>query len=422
MTEDFLHYVWQYKNYLQPIETTQGEEIIVLDAGMLNTGAGPDFSSAKVRIGDKVWVGNVELHLKSSDWLRHGHNTDPSYDSVVLHVVYEHDVDIVTAGGNTLDVLELKSRLKDSQYHKYKSLLGSHAWIPCSSQLTEIQDITIYAWLDRLLIERLEQKVAHIEELLQATKTNWEEAFYWSLARNFGFNTNADAFEQLAQSTPIEVLARYKDNLFQLEALLFGQANLLNGRLKDEYVNDLIMEYEFLKQKHKLTPISGHLWKFLRMRPVNFPTVRLAQFAQLVYQSSHLFSVIIQTERLVDLRKFFDLNPSAYWEEHFVFGKKTKKRTKALGQSSFDLILINTIVPYLFVYGHHQQKEHLKDRALMFLQHTKAENNSIVQRFAQEGIHAHNAGHSQALLQLKKSYCSQQKCLQCAIGLQVIKQ
>lgn len=421
MTEDFLYYLWQYKTYKLPLCTMGGEEITVLDTGMRNYDSGPDFSFAKLKIGDTVWAGNVEMHLKSSDWIRHGHGDDPAYESVILHVVYEHDADVVTSGGSKLDVLELKERLENGEYARYKKLITSKTWVACSGQIKEINDVNLYAWLDRLLVERLEAKVEVVEALLQSTKNNWEQAFYISLARNFGFNTNSDAFELLARHTPIEVLARYKNSLFQLEALLFGQSSLINPNLKEEYPKSLYEEYVFLQKKHHLSPINASMWKFLRMRPVNFPSIRIAQFAKLVHQSSHLFSVIIDTDKLEDLRVFFELDPSVYWEDHYVFGKKSKVQKKCFGYSSFDLVLINTIVPFLFVYAQHQGDEALRNRALMFLQHTKAESNAMVKSFGREGVKVHHAGHSQALIQLKNNYCQHQKCLQCTVGICLVK-
>ncbi len=421
MTEDFLYHVWQLKNYKLPLITTDGQMIQVMEVGKLNHESGPDFSEARVQIGNALWTGQIEMHLKSSDWNRHGHSMDAAYDSVILHVVYEHDMDIFTKGGNKLDVLELKDKIDVNQYYRYKELLNSQQWVACSNQLQKVNDFKTYSWLDRLLIERLENKTNQIEELLSQTNNNWEQAFYLNLARNFGFNVNAEPFEQLARNTPIEILARYMDSIFQLEAILFGQSSLLNDQIKDSYLQELNTEYKFLQHKHQLEAIPSHLWKFMRMRPVNFPTIRLAQFAQLLHQSSHLFSVVINTDKLEDLNAFFKLMPSDYWHYHYVFGKKTKESKKAFGKSSFDLILINTIVPFLFVYANHQNQFWLKDRAILFLQHTVSENNTITKRFSADGIKSHHAGHSQALIELKNNYCSAKRCLHCAIGLQLIK-
>jgi len=421
MTEDFLYNVWQYKNYNHSLKTVDGKDVIVLDVGIRNNDSGPDFSAAKIRIGDTIWHGNIEMHINSSDWIKHGHGTDEAYDSVILHFVYENDIDIVSVGGNSLEVVEIKGNIKVGQYARYKELIGGRTWISCANQVNDVNDIIVYSWLDRLLIERLERKTDTIENSLKENNNNWEQTFYIHLARNFGFNTNSDVFEQLARHTPIDVLARYKDSIFQLEALLFGQSALLNPQLKDEYSRALIEEFKFLKRKHKLEAVYSYQWKFLRMRPVNFPTIRIAQFAKLIHKSSHLFSLIVDIKKLDDLRFLFILEPSEYWDDHYVFGKKAKAVKKAFGKSSFDLVLINTIVPFLFVYANHIGDESLKSRALMFLQHTKTENNSIIKRFAQNNIVAHNASQSQSLLELKNMYCKNQRCLQCAIGLDVIK-
>jgi hypothetical protein len=421
MTEDFLYYLWKFRVYSIPAFTTQGKAIRVVDVGQQNTGSGPDFSGARIYIDDIMWAGNVEIHVKSSDWNRHRHQHDSAYDSVILHVVYEHDMEIVTSGNSTLEVFELKGQFDIQQYLRYNQIIASRLWIPCSGQWHQYNDFTVYSWLDRMLIERLEAKVEAIESILSQFQGNWEQAFYVSLARNFGFNVNSEAFEQLARSIPIQVLARYKDSVFQLEALLFGQASLLNSQLLDGYVHELKGEYEYLAKKHQLKPIEGYLWKFMRLRPVNFPTLRIAQFAQLIHQSSHLFSKVLTATKLSDLQVLFSLKASEYWDKHYHFAKKAKEFPKVFGDSSFDLVLINTIVPFLFVYGHHQNSEELKERAFMFLQHTKAESNSIIQRFAKESVIAHHAGQSQALLHLKNQYCSHISCLQCALGMELIR-
>ncbi len=421
MTEDFLYYLWQYKNYKNSLVTVDGKGVTVVDVGVRNYDSGPDFKEAKIIINNTIWYGSIEMHIKSSDWIKHAHDTDEAYDSVILHFVYENDIDIKTIGGNLLDVVELKGNIKVGQYARFKELVASKSWIPCSKQIKDVKDLILYSWLDRLLIDRLERKTIEIENSLKDNTNNWEQTFYISLARNFGFNTNSDAFEQLAKLTPIDVIARYKNNLFQLEALMFGQSSLLNPALNDEYSKKLISEYEFLKRKHKLESVYSYQWKFLRMRPVNFPTIRIAQFAKLISKSSHLFSLIIEMGKLDDIRKLFEIDPSEYWTNHYVFGKKAKSSKKSFGNSSFNLILINTIVPFLFVYSNHNGDDNLKTRALMFLQHTKPENNSIISNFLHDGVVVHNAAQSQALLELKNNYCKQQKCLQCAIGLQLIR-
>ena len=421
MTEDFLYYIWQYRLMNGDLETTQGEPIVIIDLGQRNEDSGPDFFNARIKIGNTEWAGNVEMHTRSSDWMRHNHNQDANYDSVILHVVYECDAMIENAMGEVIPCMELKGKIDEKLYFRYRNLIGSHDWIACAPQLNTVPDLILYSWLDRLLAERLERKTDYIESFLKSSKGNWETAFYYALARNFGFNVNAEPFEQLARSIPLEVLAKNRDSLFKIEALLFGQSGMLNARLKDDYSQRLVKEYGFLKKKYSLDPIAGYQWKFMRLRPGNFPSIRIAQFAQLIYKSSHLLSKIVKTEKLQQLKEFFQLEASAYWDEHYSFGKKSKSKTKRMGESSFDLILINTLVPFLFVYANHQNNSELRERALNFLTQTKAEQNSIVKRYKETGITANNAAQSQALLTLKNDYCKYLKCLDCAIGNRLIR-
>ncbi len=421
MTEDFLYYLWQYRLINRDITTTLGEPIILIDMGQRNDGSGPDFFNARIKIGTTEWAGNVEMHTKSSDWMRHNHDKDPNYDSVILHVVYECDTLIHNATNEEIPCLELKGKIDEKLYFRYRNLISSREWIACAPQLGDVPDLILYSWLDRLLAERLERKSDYIEQFLTASKGNWETAFYYALARNFGFNVNGDPFEQLARSIPLEVLAKNRDSLFKIEALLFGQSGMLNARLKDEYSQRLIKEYDFLKKKYDLEPIAGYQWKFMRLRPGNFPSIRIAQFAQLIFKSSHLLSKIVKHEKLAQLKEFFQLEASEYWDEHYSFGKKSKSKTKRMGESSFDLILINTLVPFLFVYANHQKDGELRERALNFLTQTKAEQNSIVKRYKETGITANNAAQSQALLTLKNDYCKYLKCLDCAIGNRLIR-
>ncbi|MCK5856830.1 MAG: DUF2851 family protein [Bacteroidales bacterium] len=421
MTEDFLYYIWQYRLMKHDIETTTDESIIIIDTGQQNDGSGPDFFNARLKIGNTEWAGNVEMHSKASDWMRHKHDVDPNYDSVILHVVYDCDMMINNATDEEIPCLELKGKIDEKLYFRYKNLIASREWIACAQQLNEIPDLILFSWLDRLLAERLERKTDYIEAFLQSSNGNWEMAFYYALARNFGFNVNSEPFEQLARSIPLDVLAKNRDSLFKIEALLFGQSGMLNERLKDEYSQKLIAEYEFLRKKYQLEPIAGYQWKFMRLRPGNFPSIRIAQFAQLIFKSTHLLSKIVKTEKLSQLKDFFQLEASDYWNEHYSFGKKSKNRKKRMGESSFDLILINTLVPFLFVYANHQKDDELRERALFFLSQTKAEQNSIVKRYRETGITATNAAQSQALLTLKNDYCKYLKCLDCAIGNRLIR-
>ena len=421
MTEDFLYYIWQYRLFQGDLTTRENEAVVLIDTGTRNDGSGPDFFNARIKIGNTEWAGNVEMHIRASDWYRHGHEKDKAYDSVILHLVYDCDEAVRNSKGEVLPCIELRNKIDEALYYRYRKLIATREWIACAPQLKDVPDLIVYSWLDRLLAERLERKADYIEGFLQASKGHWETAFYYALARNFGFNVNADPFEQLARSLPLEVLAKNRDSLLKLEALLFGQAGLLNPKLKDEYAQELNREYEFLKKKYSLEPVAAYQWKFMRLRPVNFPTIRIAQFAQLIYKSTHLLSKILETENLESLKEFFRLGTSEYWVNHYTFGKKSKAREKQFGARSFDLVLINTIVPFLFVYAQHQKNENLKARALNFLGRTPAEQNSIIRRFAESGIKCQNAAQSQALLRLRNDYCKYLKCLDCAIGNRLIR-
>ena len=323
--------------------------------------------------------------------------------------------------GEVIPTFSVRGHYPESVYYRYRTLVSGRDWIPCAGMIREVSDLVIYNWIDRVLIERLERKTAYFEEILSETRGNWEETFYIILARSFGFNTNSQPFEMLARSVPLSILAKHKDNLFQLEALLFGQAGLLNERLKDDYSEKLFAEYEFLRKKYSLENVKSYTWKFMRMRPVNFPTIRIAEFAQLIFQSRHLLSSLLEIDKLEQLKSFFDVGVSDYWQTHYTFGNESKKKNKSLGKASFDLILINTIVPFLFVYGRHNDNEAFVKRALLFLQQTKPENNGIIRRWSVTGIPAVNAAQSQALLTLKNEYCNQIRCLNCAIGNSILK-
>ena len=420
MTEDFLYYIWQFRLTKGELTTADGEAVTVIDPGQRNEDSGPDFFNARVKIGQTEWAGNVEMHVRASDWVKHGHQDDHAYDSVILHVVHDCDMEIHNHQKEVIPCLELKNNMEEALYFRYRKLTGSRNWIACAPQLKEVPDLIVFSWLNRLLIERLERKTESIESYLQSSNGHWEEAFYYALARNFGFNVNAEAFEQLARSLPLEVLAKNRSDIFKLEALLFGQSGLLNPKLKDAYVQNLLAEYDFLRKKYSLEPIASYQWKFMRLRPVNFPTIRIAQFAQLIHKSTHLLSKIVEAQKLEKLRDFFRLETTEYWLDHYSFGKSSKARKKLFGDSSFDLVLINTIVPFLFVYANHQKDDELKERALDFLSRTKAEQNSIIRKFAESGIKSSNASQTQALLTLKNDYCKYLKCLDCAIGSRLI--
>ncbi len=421
MNESFLYYLWKFRLYnSSQLQTEDGETIEVIHPGQQNTDAGPDFFNAKIKIGKTVWAGNVEIHVKADDWQKHGHVNNRAFDNTILHVVHEGSHQIKRADNTLIPVLQLKNQYDSQRWNQYEQFISSKSWTPCANQIHTVDALTIQQTIDRMLTERLERKVKKIEILLQQNKGSWEESFYLQLARNFGFKTNADPFELLARSLPLSILAKHKNNLFQIEALVFGQSGLLNENNKDEYATKLFKEYSFLKTKFNLKNLEGHLWKFARMHPPGFPTIRLAQFAELVYQSSHLFSKVLETKNYKDLQKLFDVDTSEYWQTHFVFDKQTKPVEKSLGTSSIENILINTLAPFLFFYGKQKNEPHQVDKAFEWLEQCLPENNVTIRGWKELNIKANSAYQSQALIQLKNEYCNAKKCLTCTIGLKLL--
>ncbi len=422
MTEEFLHHIWKFKLFDQSdLKTTAGEAIEILKAGIHNFDSGPDFFNAQLKVGDTLWAGNAEIHINASDWKKHFHQHDKAYNNIIVHIVYNADEPIYRTSGETIPTIEIKERIDKKIFLNYLNFKSSSDWIPCEKQISGVPEFILNSTLDKLLLERLERKSKSISDSLQLNNNNWEETFYQHLARNFGFKTNAEPFELLAKSIPSLVLAKHKSSLLQIEALLFGQAGLLNEHLEDKYSQNLQNEYIFLKQKFKLNSIDSHLWKFLRLRPVNFPTIRIAQFANLIFNSSHLFSKMMEIEKCDDIKMLMNVDVSEYWHTHYVFDKPSKLKTKHLGDDSINNILINTIVPFLFVYG--KQKDDVKyvDRALQFLEQTTGENNAIIQKWEALKMPVKTAYSTQALLQLKNEYCNHKKCLNCNIGNYLLK-
>lgn len=421
MTEDFLQFIWEQRLLENDnLETTDGEKVEVVDPGARNTDSGPDFFNAKVRIEDTLWVGNIEIHRNSSDWMRHHHDSDGAYDSIILHVVDHFDKPIHRKSGSTIPALVLT--YPAHLLENYRHLLAARTWIPCQARFYAIDPFVLKIGFNRLMIERLQDKTNEILERLALNQNNWNETFYQFLARNFGFKTNAVPFELLAKSLPVSILGKHKNNLQQLEALLFGQSGLLNQELfGDDYFLNLRTEYEFLSKKYGLKPVAGHLWKFLRLRPVNFPTVRIAQLAALIHQSSGLFSEIIETEQLNQLQKLFDVRASAYWDHHYKFSSLSRKSSKHLGDNAVNNLIVNTVVPFLFVYGEQNNKHFLKDRALEWLDQLPAETNSIITKWEGLGVQPQSAFETQALLQLKNRYCAEKRCLKCHVGNKIIR-
>lgn len=422
VSEEFLHYIWEYKLFTATeLKTTKGANLEIIQTGKRNTDSGPDFFNARVKIEDTIWVGNIEIHKKASDWLNHNHQNDKAYDNVILHVVEIDDQSIVRTNDEEIPVLILK--YPEYLQTNYQNLLESKTWIACENDFHKIDPIVLQLGFNRLMIERLENKTEEILVRLEQNNNNWNETFYQMLARMFGFKVNALPFEMLAKSLSLQVLAKHKNNLFQLEALFFGNSGLLNEQLiGDDYFVKLRDEYSFLYKKYQLKGIETHLWKFMRLRPVNFPTLRISQMAALVYHSHGLFSKIMEIEKLDSLQNIFRVKASEYWNNHYRFNKISKQNIeKEFGENSANTLIINVVIPFLFVYGEKQNKPILKNRALEFLEHLPPEKNSKITKWENLGIKSRSAFETQSLLQLKNNYCDRKKCLNCQIGVKLVK-
>ena len=422
MPEEFLHYIWEQKLFeTQNLATSNGQTLEIINVGKRNSDSGPDFFNAKIKIDGTVWVGNIEIHKKSSDWLLHNHQNDKAYNNVILHVVEENDKTICRSSGEEIQVLEIT--YPEHLQTNYQKLLDAQTWIACEEQFHKIDPVILQLGFNRLMIERLENKTGEIMQRLEQNQNNWNETFYQMLARMFGFKVNNLPFELLAKSLPIQILSKHKNTPFQLEALLFGNSGLLNQQLLgDDYYLKLREEFSFLYKKYNLSPIEGHLWKFMRLRPVNFPTIRISQLAALIHHSQSLFSKIIEIDTLEKLKDLFDVQASEYWNSHYNFNKASSKASiKRLGDGAIHILIINVIIPFLFVYGETQNKPHLKNRALEFLEKLPAEKNSITQKWQELGIESRSAFESQALIQLKNMHCEKKNCLNCQIGVKLVK-
>ena len=419
MKEEFLHFIWEHRLFDKTdLKTVDGERLEIISTGQPNSNSGPDFFNARIRIGETIWAGNIEIHQKSSHWYQHRHETDAAYDNVILHVVELHDKPVIIRD-HQIPAVEIK--YSPAILENFEQLLKSKRWIACEERLPEVDPFVLRFWFSSLMIERLQAKTSSILELLQQNKNNWNETFYQLLARNFGMKINALPFELLAKSLPLSILSKHKNDLFQIEALFFGQSGFLNETLLgDDYFLSLRNEYSFLYKKYGLSGIEAHLWKFMRLRPVNFPTIRIAQLAMLIHRSSALFSHILETETLQELKNLFDVATSEYWETHYRFNKTSGRIKKTLGETAFHNLVINTIVPMLFVYGDQHLDQAMKDRALRLLENLPPESNQITRKWNELGIDSQSAFETQALIQLKNCYCELKKCLHCQMGAKII--
>lgn len=422
MTENLLQFIWQFQYLnIHSLNTTDGNQLQIIRPGTLNKHQGPDFTNAQINLNGTTWAGNIEIHILSSQWKKHKHDIDKQYDNVILHVVWSFDEEVMNTRGQNIPTLELKNRVSKILLERYESLMQAKNFVPCAENLPVLNYLQWTGWKQRLAIERLERKSAEINGQSGSNQFHWEEIFWWLLAKNFGIKVNANAFELLAKSIPLSVLAKKKNQSIVIEALLLGQAGLLQHEFEDEYPKMLQKEYAFISKKYALKPI--HLSPvFLRMRPANFPTIRLAQLAKLICNSTHLFSKILEIESIKDIRELMDITANDYWHYHYTFDNLTPFKPKKLGTQMIDNIIINTIIPVLFAYGIYKNENASKEKALHWLSHIPSEKNNIINSWKAHGVASSNALESQALVELKNNYCNSRRCLDCTVGFHILRQ
>lgn len=420
--EQLLHYLWKYRLYRPSgLTTTQGDTLEIIDPGLENTDAGPDFFNAKIRINGTVWAGSVEIHQKASDWLAHGHSADKAYGNVILHVVETDDGTVFRQNGEAIPQLVLP--IPEQVIDNMEWLLTRDSPVACLERLPAIDPVFRLQWMDALLAERLERKTDDILRWLDLYQKDWNEVFYILLCRNFGFGVNSDAFERLARSLPLKCILKQRPSASQVEALFLGQAGLLNDSNgnRHHYYRLLQQEYSFLRKKYGLEPLEPHIFRNLRLRPDATPHIKLVELAAIWIRHDTLFSSVLSARTPRELKDFFRVPASAFWDTHYNFLRPSPHKKKQLGENALNMLLINTVVPLMFAYGlYHQMDEH-KARALRLLASIPPEQNSIISLFSQVGMKPRNAGDTQALIQLKRNYCEQKKCLYCRLGFQLLK-
>jgi hypothetical protein len=424
MKEEFLHYLWKYGLYdPDNLFDNDGNKITVINPGEYNRDSGPDFFNARILIAGTLWAGNVEIHTRSSHFENHGHHIDPAFNNVILHVVTENNKRVFNENGEELLTVEIT--FDSALLEKYITLVNNPYLIACQDDISKLDSILVRHWLNSLVVERLQGKSESILKIFSETGNDWEETFYRLLARYFGFRVNTEPFEMLARALPFRIIRKHADNRFQIEALLFGTAGMLEEglfkeALSDEYYIELIREYRILSAKYSLQPIHGWLWKFSRLRPYNFPTLRISQLSAMISSVGGLFSRVIEATSIVQLKATFEVSASEYWDDHYVFGKKSREISKNTGSQATDIFLINAVIPIIFVYGQNRERIDICERALSFLGNMRQEENTITEEWKSAGIIAESAFYSQALIQLRNEYCKKRKCLDCRIGSKLI--
>ena len=428
--EQLLQITWMFKFFpLKELRTSDGRLIEVISPGKLNKNAGPDFTEAKIRIGTQMWAGNVEIHYKSSDWYLHGHDKNRDYDNVILHVATVLDTEVMKSNGQYVPQIQLT--VPDYVREHYHELRKTETYPACYKAIPYFTSLKIHSWMASLQAERLEQKTEAIRHRVELCNGDWENAYFVTLARNYGFGINGDVFEQWAYNIPLSAVAHHRDDLFQIEAIFMGQAGLLEldaipecyqkDALNEGYFALLRGEYQYLAHKFSMEPIDFKLWRFLRLRPQNFPHIRLSQLANLYYQQKAGLSQLVECVTIDQLRSVLGSQVTPYWETHYTFGSASDRNEKHISMGSINLLIINTAIPMLFAYGRHKKKEVLCDRAFDFLEQLKPENNHIIRMWQEVGLPVKTAGDSQALIQLKKEYCDKKDCLRCRFGYEYLK-
>lgn len=421
MKEDFLHYLWRFKKFdTLNLKTVSEEEVTIINTGNYLELAGPDFFNAQIKIGNQKWAGNVEIHLKSSDWYLHHHEKDSAYENVILHVVWEHDAEIFRQNNTEIPVLVLKDYVSPETISGYNALNLPKSWIYCEKQITQIEDFVFKNWQERLFFERLERKSQSIYDLLTETNQDWEAVLFCMLAKNFGLNTNGNAFLQIAKSIPFSIIRKESFEIENLEALFFGSAGLLDSDKEDVYFKDLKFRYFYLLHKYQLDKGAIEPIQFFKHRPDNFPTIRLSQLANLYHQNQNLFSKIIGLKSVDSIYRILNVAVSLYWQNHYQFDKESPKKRKPLSNSFIDLLVINTIIPLQFAY-YKMLGEFVSEDLIAILDGISPEKNSIIEKFKSFGIKPENAFDTQSLLQLKNQYCDTNGCMKCAIGMELLK-
>lgn len=421
MKEDFLHHVWQFKKFnTQGLTTVQGEPVQIVNGGQYLQLAGPDFFNAQVIIGGQKWAGNVEIHIKSSDWYLHSHERDANYDNVILHVVWEHDTEVLRKDQSEIPVLELKNHIDTKLLAGYNALASAKTWIFCEKELETLSSFVVDNWKERLFFERLERKSLPILQLAKETNSDWEAVLFCFLAKNFGLNANGEVFYEIAKSLPFSIVRKESFDAENIEALLFGRAGLLDVEFEDVYAKNLQSQYAYMVRKYSLEDVFVNSVEYFRHRPDNFPTVRLSQLGQLYHGSQNLFSKIITATTLEELYSIFNVQASVYWQTHYRFDKESPKKRKPLSHSFIDLLIINTVIPFKFAYGRSTGKDN-SEELVALMQQLAPEKNAVIDKFKTFKMATQSAYDSQSLLQLKNEYCNHKRCLQCALGLELLK-